>query len=128
MNSAPRFTKAAPILYVKDLDAEVAFYLKLGFQLVYRGEEFPGFVALGCERFGFGLETKESFNPDKVPDVLLWQLETASLRPVLDMASAENWRIDGPRCYWPEHDAWEMSIWTPNGYRLALEGPNPDLR
>ena len=105
MKSAPHFTKAAPILYVKDLDAEVAFYLKLGFQLVYRGDEFPGFVALGCERFGFGLEMKDSFDPDKVPDVLLWQLETSSLRPVLDIASAENWKIDGPRCYWPERDA-----------------------
>ena len=42
-------------------------------------------------------------------------------------SNAEKWRIDGPRCYWPERDAWEMSIWTPNAYRLALEGPNPDL-
>jgi len=125
---APRFAKAAPILYVRDLDAEVDFYLALGFEIVYRGEAFPGFVALGGHGFEFALERRDAFDPAAVPRVLVWQLEAHSLRSVLALAADHGWEVDGPRCYWPEQDAWEMSVRTPNGWALAVEGPNPALR
>ena len=35
------FKKLVPIIYVKDLDAEVQFYETFGFQISYQGDEFP---------------------------------------------------------------------------------------
>ena len=35
-----------PIMYVADQYAERSFYELLGFQRVYEGDEFPGFLAI----------------------------------------------------------------------------------
>ena len=36
-----------PIMYVADQYAERSFYELFGFERVYEGEEFPGFLAIG---------------------------------------------------------------------------------
>ncbi len=124
--SAPEFTKPAPILLVSDLDAEVKFYKKLGFRVIYQGEDFPGFVALGSGGVEFGLQRDRSFERSQIPRVLVWQFQARSLCPVVRLASRHGWKTEGPRQYWPEQDAWELTVYTPNGYGLVVEGPNPN--
>ena len=124
--SAPEFTKPAPIVLVSDLDAEVEFYSKLGFRIIYQGEEFPGFVALESGAVGFGLQQDSSFEPSHIRSVLVWQFQVRSLRPFMRIAYEHHWRTNGPRQYWPEQDAWEFTVYSPNGYPLVVEGPNPD--
>lgn len=111
---------------MRDLDAEVDFYAKLGFELTYQGDEFPGFVALRADGVEFGLQQVSSFERGQIANVLVWQLEAQSLRPVLERARLHGWQVDGPRQYWPEQDAWELIVHTPNGYGLVVEGPNPN--
>ena len=43
----PTFRRMVPILYVRDLQAETAFYQALGLRITYQGDDFPGFVAIG---------------------------------------------------------------------------------
>jgi hypothetical protein len=46
------YTMLTPILKAKDLDAEVAFYLLLGFELSYNGEDFKAITYADCIEFG----------------------------------------------------------------------------
>ena len=122
----PTFRRMVPILYVRDLQAETAFYQALGLQITYQGDDFPGFIAIGCEQLEFGLETKPDFDPDSVSKVLAWQFEVDSLLPFVQLAERKRWDYQAPSCYWQAEDQWSMSIRTPNGYQLGVEGPNPN--
>lgn len=48
------YTMLIPILKVKDLDAEVAFYRALGFELSYNDEDFKAIKYADCIEFGLG--------------------------------------------------------------------------
>ncbi len=124
--SAPEFTKHAPIVLVRDLDAEVEFYSKLGFRIIYQGEDFPGFIALESGGVEFGIQQDPTFEASHIRTILVWQFQVRSLRPFIHLARKHRWRIEGPRQYWPEQDAWELTVYTPNGYPLVVEGPNPE--
>jgi catechol 2,3-dioxygenase-like lactoylglutathione lyase family enzyme len=53
-------TRLVPILVVRDLDAEQAFYEALGLRVTYEGPEYPDFIGLGNEAVEFGLERPKS--------------------------------------------------------------------
>jgi len=53
-------TRLVPILVVRDLDAERAFYEALGLRVTYEGPEYPDFIGLGNEAVEFGLERPKS--------------------------------------------------------------------
>ena len=41
------FTRLAPVLNVRDLAAERAFYEELGLPVIYEGPEYPDFIGFG---------------------------------------------------------------------------------
>ncbi len=55
-DSASLFTRLAPVLNVRDVAAERAFYERLGLPVIYEGEEYPDFVAFGTETVHFGIQ------------------------------------------------------------------------
>lgn len=117
----PGFPRLVPIIFVRDLDSEVAFYQSLGFKISYQGEEFPGFVGLECGNFDFGIEEKADFDPHQAAASFVWQMETDSFSKVIAVCEEQGLEYTQPRCYWEEWDSWEMQVQTPNGYTLNLE-------
>ena len=117
----PHFNRLVPILYVGDLDREVAFYLTLGFEISYQGDEFPGFVGLRNGGVEFGLKERGGFDPEKIVDTFVWQMETASFRAVIAVCEEHGIEHSQPRQYWQAMDSWEMQVKTPNDYTLELE-------
>lgn len=59
------FTKLAPVLNVRDLAAERAFYEGLGLPVIYQGDEYPDFIALGTQTLDFGIQTAKATPPLK---------------------------------------------------------------
>jgi hypothetical protein len=49
-----------PIMYVADQYAERSFYELFGFERVYEGEEFPGFLAIRLGEAVIGLQRASS--------------------------------------------------------------------
>jgi len=127
-STAPRFVQKVTILGVRDLAAEIEFYEKLGWEVVFAEKEPPYFVCLGFAGLSFGLEVHEGLDIDAANAAVSWGFTTEDLRPLIELARAEGWPVEGPLCYWPENDRWKLWIPTPAGYRLGLEGPNPELR
>lgn len=85
------YTMLMPILKVKDLDAEVAFYFSLGFELSYDDEEFKA-IRYG-DSIEFGLSRKADVNVEKVSQHFTWQIAVNSVQTVLDIAMRETWRL-----------------------------------
>ena len=117
----PLFTRLAPVLNVRDLAAERAFYEKLGLPVIYEGDEYPDFIAFGTDELHFGIQQASTENDP--PSVLTWQIGVSDV----DQA-AERCRAAGLE-YELEHNepapGWRyrrLLLRTPSGYRLALEG------
>jgi catechol 2,3-dioxygenase-like lactoylglutathione lyase family enzyme len=53
---ADLFTRLAPVLNVRDLAAERAFYENLGRPVIYEGPEYPEFIGFGTETVHFGIQ------------------------------------------------------------------------
>jgi predicted enzyme related to lactoylglutathione lyase len=83
---AKLFTKLAPVLKVRDLAAERAFYEKLGLPITYEGEECPGFIAFGTEVLEFGIEAAAAENDP--PTVLTWQIGVADIDAAIERCSS----------------------------------------
>ena len=120
-----KFVETVTILGVPEMDPEVEFYTKLGWSVVYREKEPPFFVCMGFGDLSFGLEVHADVDIATFNTAISWGLTTEDLRPLLRLAQAQAWPVEGPICYWPENDRWKMWLTTPAGYRLGLEGPNP---
>lgn len=125
-DQTPQFNRLVPIIYVRDLEAEIAFYKSLGFNISYQGDEFPGFVGMECGNFDFGIETRDDFDPEKAKASFVWQMETDSFGKVIAVCQANGYEYTEPQCYWEEFDSWEMKVQTPNGYALHLEKHGSD--
>ena len=54
------FTRLAPVLNVRDLTAERAFYETLGLPVIYEGDEYPDFIAFGTDTVHFGIQAAPS--------------------------------------------------------------------
>jgi len=63
-----------PIMYVADQYAERSFYELFGFQRVYEGDEFPGFLAIRHGEAIIGLQRASPGQP-AYSDGLRWQFE-----------------------------------------------------
>jgi catechol 2,3-dioxygenase-like lactoylglutathione lyase family enzyme len=119
------FQRLVPVVYVTDLDAEVGFYEAFGFSVVYRGDEFPDFVALHQGDVQFGLERRAGFRPEDANRSIMWQFQVDDLTGVVELCTRHHLRFTPPELYWERMDAWEMKVWSPNGYRINLEGHAP---
>jgi len=120
---ADNFTKLAPVLNVRDLPAERAFYEKLGLPVTYEGPEYPDFIAFGTTTIDFGIQAAaEENNP---PSVLTWQLGVADIDAAAEQcrAAALPFTVEhnNPAPGWSYR---RLILQSPSGYRVALEGPN----
>lgn len=117
------FTKLAPVLNVTDLAAERAFYESLGLPVIYEGAEYPDFIAFGTDRIDFGIQlTTSTINP---PSVLTWQLGVSDIDAAVRVCEAAGRAFEleqnDPAPGWSYR---RLILRSPNGYRVALEGPS----
>jgi catechol 2,3-dioxygenase-like lactoylglutathione lyase family enzyme len=116
------FTRLAPVLNVRDLTAERAFYERLGLPVIYEGDEYPGFIAFGTDTVHFGIQAAPADNDP--PSVLTWQIAVTDIDRAM-----ERCRCAGISFELEQNDpapGWSyrrLLVQTPSGYRLALEGP-----
>jgi len=113
MKGKPKFNQLLPILFVRDLVSEIAFYKVSGFEVSYQGTEFPGFVGLKKENVEFGLEERKNFDPQKAVDNFIWQMDTDSFGKVIKICKERGIEYSEPKK-------------TPNGYTLYLEKTGKD--
>lgn len=111
------FTRLQPILFVADLEAEVAFYAALGFTVQHRE---PGFVGLCRDQILFGLQHRDGTAFDG-GQPLIWQIGTDDIGAVHDRCRRAGLAVvEGPQLQtWGE---WLMTLMSPNGYRVVIEG------
>ena len=120
---ASLFVRLAPVLNVRDLREERAFYEHLGLPVTYEGDEHPDFIAFGTEKMEFGIQ--QAPPPNDPPSVLTWQIVVSDID-----ATLEQCRNAGLHCEVEQNNpgpGWSyrrIILETPSGYRLALEGPN----
>jgi hypothetical protein len=116
-----------PIMYVLDQYAERDFYELLGFERVYEGDEFPGFLAVGHGSAIIGLQ-KASADQPPYSRGLRWQFEvdsTAELDEIIaicrtrqlehDVITEEGGERFRRRC---------ATVRSPAGVVVWFEGPN----
>jgi catechol 2,3-dioxygenase-like lactoylglutathione lyase family enzyme len=117
------FTRLAPVLNVRDLAAERAFYEKLSLPVIYEGQEYPDFIGFGTDTVHFGIQKAASDNDP--PSVLTWQIGISDIDEAIERcrAAAISFELErnDPAPGWTYR---RLLIRTPSGYRLALEGPN----
>ena len=122
-DQAELFTRLAPVLNVRDLAAERAFYESLGLPVIYQGPEYPDFVAFGTDSVHFGIQVAAADNDP--PSVLTWQIGVTDIDAAIERCRSAGISFDlehnNPGPGWTYR---RLLIRTPSGYRLALEGPN----
>ena len=116
------FTRLAPVLNVRDLAAERAFYEKLGLPVIYEGDEYPDFIAFGTDTVHFGIQAAPADNDP--PSVLTWQIAVTDIDRAMERCRSAGISFDleqnDPAPGWSYR---RLLVQTPSGYRLALEGP-----
>jgi catechol 2,3-dioxygenase-like lactoylglutathione lyase family enzyme len=117
------FVRLAPVLNVRDLPAERAFYQRLGIPIIYEGDEYPDFVAFGTDSIHFGIQTGPRDNDP--PSVLTWQIAVRDVGAAIQLCKSAGIEFEieqnDPAPGWRYR---RLLLETPSGYRLALEGPN----
>jgi catechol 2,3-dioxygenase-like lactoylglutathione lyase family enzyme len=117
------FTRLAPVLNVRDLPAERAFYERLGLPVIYEGPEYPEFIGFGTETVHFGIQKAAADNDP--PSVLTWQIGVTGIDAAMERCRSAGIGFElehnHPGPGWTYR---RLLIRTPSGYRLALEGPN----
>jgi catechol 2,3-dioxygenase-like lactoylglutathione lyase family enzyme len=120
---ADLYLRLAPVLNVRDLAAERAFYEKLGLPVIYEGAEYPEFVAFGTDAVHFGIQRAETANDP--PSVLTWQIAVSDVDAAAEMCreAGLSYEVEknDPAPGWTYR---RLILKTPSGFRLALEGPN----
>lgn len=125
-------TRLVPILVVRDLDAERAFYEALGLRVTYEGPEYPDFIGLGNEAVEFGLERPKSPGGSPSPDgeparerVLTWQLGVSNVDEAVARCEAAGLaftvEVHEPRPDWRYRT---LKLRSPSGFDVVLEGPS----
>ncbi len=112
------FTRLQPVLFVADLDAEIAFYQALGFEIEHRELGFVGLAFAG--RILFGLQQRDGATFD-VGQPLIWQIGTSDIDAVHERCRQTGLAVHQV----PELAAWGewlMRLRSPNGYQIIIEG------
>ena len=116
------FTRLAPVLNVRDLSAERAFYERLGLPVIYEGDEYPDFIAFGTDTVHFGIQAAPADNDPS--SVLTWQIAVTDIDQAMERCRSAGISFEleqnDPAPGWSYR---RLLIQTPSGYRLALEGP-----
>jgi hypothetical protein len=110
------FQRLLPVIPVADVEAEVAFYLALGFTAE---PTHSGFTALRHGRVLFGVQSSDEQIP---PADLRRQIEVDDIQAVHRLASRPGLVVRHEPSVHPA-GFWTLQLRTPNGYALTLEGP-----
>lgn len=117
------FTHLAPVLNVRDLAAERAFYEALGLPVTYEGAEYPDFIAFTTDSVHFGIQ--QATQPNDPPSVITWQIAVADVDAAAEICThaglAFTMEHEEPAAEWRYR---RLILQSPSGYRVALEGPN----
>lgn len=110
------YTRLQPILFVRNLPSEVAFYQCLGF---YIAHQEPNFIALAADDILFGLMQDES--RAQATQGFIWQIGTSHLAEVVARSRANSFKeLAEPKLEsWGE---WTFTVESPNGYAITFEG------
>lgn len=116
------YTALIPILKVRDLQAEVFFYLQLGFEISYDSESFKAVKYLDCVEFG--LSRKDDVNVEDVLQHFTWQIAVRSVQEVLDICHEKSLKVvqDLQKETYDFGDIWMIAVKSPNGYDVVFEG------
>jgi hypothetical protein len=114
-----------PILYVPDPYAERDFFLLFGFETVYEGDEFPGFLAVGAGHVRFGLSANGTLPADGGHAAIRWQFLVDDVDDIVatcDRAGLAHELIveEGGDA----HRARVVKVNSPNAVPIYFEGPN----
>ncbi len=121
------FDMLVPIIYVKDLQSEKQFYLDLGFEISYEGKKFPNFMGIKCgDKIEFGLEKRENLDIEEVNKLFFWQMTVNDLNKLKILCNKKGIKIlrNGKVNVRKDWQYSEITIESPNGYKLNIEGPN----
>jgi len=113
------YTRLQPHVFVRDVGAEKAFYVRLGFEVTY---ESRGFAAIGYkDSILFGLREASSSDPEKLAEQIYWQIGVERVGDVERLCKAKALVIVQvpERQSWGE---WIMKVVSPNGIVVAFEG------
>ena len=120
---AELFTHLAPVLNVRDLAAERAFYEALGLPVTYAGDEYPDFVAFTTDSVHFGIQ--QASEPNDPPSVSTWQIAVSDIDAASEVCTSARLEFkieqEDPAPGWRYR---RLILRSPSGYRVALEGPN----
>jgi hypothetical protein len=112
------FTQLRPVLYVDDLPAEVDFYQKLGFQILFQLPEYVGLVFGKPILFGLRHRLGAKFDLDQP---VIWQIATDNIDEIFRRCQQENFIIE-QQLELQSWGEWTMTVVSPNGYRVVFEG------
>jgi len=119
---ADLFTHLAPVLNVRDLAAERAFYEAMGLPVTYDGDEYPDFLAFTTDSVHFGIQ--QASQPNDPPSVLTWQIAVSDVDEAAAVCEAGGLEFtmeqEDPAPGWRYR---RLILRSPSGYRVALEGP-----
>ena len=77
-----------PILYVADPNFKRDFFRHFGFETVYEGDEFPGFLAVECGSVCFGLSGNKELPETTAYDCVRWQLLVDNVDEIVSVCAA----------------------------------------
>jgi len=116
-----------PIMYVDDQYAERGFYELFGFQRVYEGDEFPGFLAIRHGDAVIGLQKASAGNP-AYDGGLRWQFELVASEDIAEIIdTCELHRLDHEVVREQGGDRFDrqlVKVVSPNGVTVWFEGPD----
>jgi hypothetical protein len=114
------FTQLLPILYVRDLNSEVDFYVKLGFVKSY---EEDSFITIKYNEFLiFGLMLGD-FSTTDFKQQMIWQIGTNNLDEVYNLCKNNNIEIieEFVTTEYKESIIKTLKVKSPNGYEVVFE-------
>jgi hypothetical protein len=114
-----------PIMYVPDPYAERDFFELFGFETVYEGDEFPGFLAVGSGDVRLGLSSNGELPADGGHAAIRWQFIVDDVDDIIVACEQANLAYDvlveeGGQT----HRARCVKVESPNGMPIWFEGPN----
>jgi len=62
------------------------------------------------------------FNADESGRSIPWQIQVDDLAKAVRIFQQHNYKHQDPKKYWEKIDGWEKQVWSPNIYRINLEG------
>ncbi|HEY0938432.1 MAG TPA: VOC family protein [Trebonia sp.] len=116
-----------PIMYVADQYAERSFYELFGFERVYEGDEFPGFLAIRHGEAVIGLQRASPVQPP-YSQGLRWQFALETAQQVDEIiATCRTQGLEHEVAAERGSDRFYtrlVSVMSPSGITVWFEGPN----